>query len=174
MLPLGVAIGAGTGAAGMRVLPLSERRGVPGKIGPFLGVTMLKKLHVTAARARTGPQKKARARPGPQKKIGTPPKKNPPTDTTRDTLKINTQHTHWFLTSDVTALALVPPHLRHPGSTAENAAAGRGNPGVHSPGVCGMCPQSPSALRLPRQPHTAPLKRWPPAAVKRYKIHPAL
>ena len=46
-------------------------------------------------------------------------------------------------------LRRLPPHrspwrrqfARHPGSTAENAAAGRSNPGVHSPGVCGMCPQ---------------------------------
>ena len=42
---------------------------------------------------------------------------------------------------------------RHPGNTKENAAAGRGNPGAHSPGVCGMCPQPPlagSAAHLPR------------------------
>jgi len=43
---------------------------------------------------------------------------------------------------------------RHPGNTKENAAAGRGNPGAHSPGVCGMCPQPPlagSAAHLPAQ-----------------------
>ena len=106
---------------------------------------------------------------------------------------------------------------RHPGSTAENAAAGRGNPGGNSQGVCGRCPQRSLAaaaahrpaqalaasprhgransaegtqgaprkmrrqgaatpgpthrvsvgcapsLRLPRQSHTAPLRRFPPA-----------
>ena len=36
--------------------------------------------------------------------------------------------------------------------------AGRSNPGAHSPGVCGRFPQPP----LPRQPHTAPLRRLPP------------
>jgi hypothetical protein len=44
---------------------------------------------------------------------------------------------------------------RHPGSTAENAAAGRGNPGAHSPGVCGMCPQPPLAAAAARRPAQA-------------------
>ena len=68
-------------------------------------------------------------------------------------------------------LRRLPPHrspwrrqfgARHPGSTAENAAAGRGNPGVHSPGVCGMCPQPPLAAAA----HTAPLRRLPPAPLR--------
>jgi hypothetical protein len=44
---------------------------------------------------------------------------------------------------------------RHPRSTAENAAAGRGNPGVHSPGVCGMCPQPPLAAAAAHRPAQA-------------------
>jgi hypothetical protein len=61
-------------------------------------------------------------------------------------------------------LRRLPPHrspwrrqfgARHPGSTAENAAAGRGNPGVHSPGVCGMCPQPPLAAAAAHRPAQA-------------------
>ena len=61
-------------------------------------------------------------------------------------------------------LRRLPPHrspwrrqfgARHPGSTAENAAAGRGNPGVHSPGVCGMCPQPPLAAAAANRPAQA-------------------
>jgi hypothetical protein len=44
---------------------------------------------------------------------------------------------------------------RHPGSTAENAAAGRGNPGAHSPDVCGMCPQPPLAAAVAHRPAQA-------------------
>ena len=59
------------------------------------------------------------------------------------------------------ALAASPPPWRrqfggrHPGSTAENAAAGRGNPGAHSPGVCGMCPQPPLAAAAANSPAQA-------------------
>ena len=73
-------------------------------------------------------------------------------------------------------LRRLPPHrspwrrqfgARHPGSTAENAAAGRSNPGVHSPGVCGMCPQPPLAAAAAHRPAQAlsacsPAKRPPP------------
>ena len=61
-------------------------------------------------------------------------------------------------------LRRLPPHrspwrrqfgARHPGSTAENAAAGRSNPGVHSPGVCGMCPQPPLAAAAAHRPAQA-------------------
>jgi hypothetical protein len=73
-------------------------------------------------------------------------------------------------------LKRLPPHrspwrrqfgVRHPGSTAENAAAGRGNPGAHSPGVRGMCPQPPLAAAAAHRPAQAlaacsPAKRPPP------------
>jgi hypothetical protein len=61
-------------------------------------------------------------------------------------------------------LRRLPPHrspwrrqfgARHPGSTAENAAAGRSNPGVHSLGVCGMCPQPPLAAAAAHRPAQA-------------------
>ena len=61
-------------------------------------------------------------------------------------------------------LRRLPPHrspwrrqfgARHPGSTAENEAAGRCNPGVHSPGVCGMCPQPPLAAAAAHRPAQA-------------------
>ncbi len=41
---------------------------------------------------------------------------------------------------------------RHPGSTAENAAAGRSNPEAHSPGVWIRCPQPPLAPAAARRP----------------------
>ena len=46
-----------------------------------------------------------------------------------------------------------PIQWKAPGSTAENAAAGRGNPGAHSLGVCGMCPQPPLALAVAPHPN---------------------
>ena len=70
-------------------------------------------------------------------------------------------------------LRRLPPHrspwrrqlARHPGSTAENAAAGRSNPGVHSPGVCGMCPQPPLAAAAANSPAQA-LATCSPAALR--------
>ena len=44
---------------------------------------------------------------------------------------------------------------RHPGSTAENAAAGRGNPGGNSQGVCGSCPQHSLAAAATHRPAQA-------------------
>jgi hypothetical protein len=44
---------------------------------------------------------------------------------------------------------------RHPGSTAENAAAGRCNPGGSSPGVCGSFPQPPLATAAAHRPAQA-------------------
>ena len=84
-------------------------------------------------------------------------------------------------------LRRLPPHrspwrrqfgARHPGSTAENAAAGRGNPGVHSPGVCGMCPQPPLAAAAAHRPAQAlttcsPAKRPAPKIGDDNKIGPA-
>jgi hypothetical protein len=61
-------------------------------------------------------------------------------------------------------LRRLPPHrspwrrqfgARHPGSTAENAATGRGNPGGNSQGVCGSCPQHSLAAAATHRPAQA-------------------
>ena len=56
---------------------------------------------------------------------------------------------------------------RHPGSTAENAAAGRGNPGGNSQDVCGSCPQHSLAAAATHRPAAfrltaAPIRRKAP------------
>ena len=77
-------------------------------------------------------------------------------------------------------LRRLPPHrspwrrqfgARHPGSTAENAAAGRGNPGVHSPGVCGMCPQPPLAAEAAHRPAQALATCSPSALRRKIMVH---